>query len=631
MRKNIILFVIMSALTLGNLQAQTSDLFMPKELQDAYEAGTRSYTGVPGENYFQNTASYDIDARFDPETGVLEGEETIQYQNNSPDTLDYIVLRVYMNLFKKGVPRDFNVGAADLHEGVEINNLTINGRKLDSDGGPRLSNEPETNYLIRLLNPVHPDEQATISLEWKVQLPTEVTIRMGKYGAHNWMVAYWYPRVSVYDDIMGWDTHPFRGSAEFYNDFSDYNVKLTLPGEHMVWATGELQNPEKHYRKEVLEKIRKARKTDEVIPVVTREEIENSSVLKDKEEHTWHFIAQEVPDFAFATSDSYLWDATSVDVNTQNERRTLMSAVYEPGAPYFDQVAEIGRKSIKLFSEGIMGATFPWPKLTAFNGSGGMEFPMLINDGAISEYKSTVHLTAHEIGHNYFPFYVMTNESYYAFMDEGLVTCLPRIAEEAIIEDYDSFSGLVDQYEQDAGNFREVPLMVKSYMISDYSAYRLHAYQRPATAFYLLRRYLGEADFHKALEEYVQRWARKKPTPYDFFFTFEDVLDMDLTWFWNPWFFEFGYPDLAVTGIEQTDQGSVVNIEKKGRFPVPVRLEVFFADGATRVYNRPLDVWKDGRNQIQINVEDQRKIDSVNLGSERIPDTNPNNNKFTIN
>ena len=631
MTKKIFLLILMFTLTFSALRAQQSDLFMPHELQEAYEEGTRSYSGAPGKQYFQNTANYDIDARFDPETGILEGEETIRYRNNSPDTLENMVLRVYMNIFQKGVARDFNVGPSDLHDGVEIENLTINGRKINSPGGPQLNSDRGANYMIQLLNPIFPGNQAKISLKWKVQLPTEVTIRMGRYGKDNWFVAYWYPRVAVYDDIMGWDTHPFKGSAEFNNDFCDYDVELTIPGENMVWATGILQNPGQHYQRDVLERIEKAKETDEVVSIVTSEDIENSRVLKDKKEHTWHFVAEGVPDFAFATSKRYLWDGTSVEVDHQTGRRTFMSAVYEEGAAYFDQVAEIGRKTIRLFSEKVMGAPFAWPKLTAFNGSGGMEFPMMINDGAVGDYKGTVHLTAHEIGHNYFPFYVMTNESYYAFMDEGLITFLPRIAEKEIIEDYNPFPGLVSQYERNAGYSREVPLMVKSYMISDYSAYRLHAYQRPATAFYMLWRYLGKKEFHKALEHYVQRWAQKHPTPYDFFFTFEDVLNKDLSWFWKPWFFEFGYPDLALTDVNQTDNGTVVNIEKKGNLPVPVQLEVTFGNGESNKYEKPLDVWKDGRNSIQIRIKNSESIKSIRLGSDQIPDTNRKDNKIIVN
>jgi hypothetical protein len=631
MMNKVLLASLMGMLALSSLKAQESELYMPRRLQKAYQNNTRSFNGAAGANYYQNTASYDIRARFEPESGILEGEETITYHNNSPDTLERLVLRVYMNFFRKGVSRDFSIPASDLHDGVSIKNLTVNNRELNSPGGPQLSSEFGTIYTIKLLNPIMPDGDAKISLNWKVQLPTEVAIRMGRYGeGNNWMVAYWYPQVSVYDDIYGWDTHPFAGSAEFYNDFNDYDVRLTLPADYMVWGTGILQNPEQHYNNEILKRIEKAKRVEEVVSIVTRDDIEKNNVLKDKEEHTWHFVAEDVPDFAFATSREYLWDGTSVEIDPRSERRTFVSAVYEPEASFFDQVAEIGRKVIKLFSGEVMGTPFAYPRLTVFNGSGGMEFPMIINDGDISSFEGTVHLTAHEIGHNYFPFYVMTNESYYAFMDEGLITFLPRLAEKKIVEDHEPFSDLIAQYESHAGTMREIPLMIKSYMISDYYAYRIHAYQRPATAFYLLREYLGGEAFHKALKEYIERWAKKHPTPYDFFFTFEDVLNQDLSWFWEPWFFELGYPDLAVSNVTQEDGLTTVIVRKKGQLPVPVHLEVAFTNGEKEVYNRPMDVWKNGKEEIQFELKEKESIDIIRLGNERIPDIRDENNMYRL-
>lgn len=632
MRKQITLFAICGFLAMAGVMAQKPALYIPKEYQKAYEAGTRSYTGAPAENYYQNTANYDIKANFDPESGILEGKETIKYFNNSPDTLKNLVIRVYMNFFQKGVQRDFHIGPTDLHDGVTIDDITVDGRKINTPGGPQLANDRGTNYEIKLLNPLTPDGETEIFLEWKVQLPVEVAIRMGRYGeSDNWFVAFWYPKVAVYDDISGWDTHSFTGSAEFYHDFNNYEVELTLPGDYMVWATGILQEPGIHYEKDILERIEKAETTEDVIHIVTPEDIENNRVLKRRGEHTWHFTAEEVPDFAFAASKEYIWDGTSVEVDHQTGRRTFVSAVYDANTSHFHQVAGLGRKIIGLLSDEIMGVPFAYPKLTAFNGSGGMEFPMMINDGDVSHYEGTVHLTAHEIGHNYFPFLVMTNESYYAFMDEGLISFLPRIAEKQLLENYDPFVDLVRQYERNAGNMGEIPLMVKSYMISDYSAYRLHAYQRPATAFYLLRELVGKEAFHSALKTYIQRWAKKHPTPYDFFFTFDDVLNRDLSWFWEPWFFGFGYPDLAISNVEGKGNETLITIERKGDFPVPVHLEVRFVNGETKVYNESMAVWKDGRKKFVLTIREQQSIKSIHVGSERIPDINPENNNYIIN
>ncbi|MBS3807657.1 MAG: M1 family metallopeptidase [Bacteroidales bacterium] len=612
----------------GGLQAQEKDFFLPRELQKAYQQETRSYTGVPGENYFQNTADYDIDARFEPESGELRGEQIIAYRNNSPDTLKNLVMRVFMNIFQKGVERDFDVGPVDLHDGVEIENLRVNGEKVDGSGIPRLLNGRGTIQTIRLADPVLPGEQVNVSMRWKVQLPQHVAIRMGQYGkGHNWFVAYWYPHISVYDDVYGWDTHPFTGSAEFYYDFNDYEVRLTVPGDYMVWATGILQNPEEHYQGNILSRISQAKRTEEVVPIVTAEDLEKESVLKDRRQHTWHFTASQVPDFSFAVSKKYIWDGTSLEVDHQTGRRTFVSAVYDTSSVDFHQVAEVSRESIRMFSEEIMGVPFAYPKLTAFNGSGGMEFPMMINDGDVSSYQGTVHLTAHEIGHNYFPFYVMTNESYYAFMDEGLISFLPRIVEEKMIEGFNPFESLVQGYAFNAGNGMEVPLMVKSYMLSDYAAYRIHAYQRPGTAFYHLRELVGEEDFHKALRAYIIRWAKKHPTPYDFFYTCEDVLDRDLGWFWKPWFFEFGYPDLAVGKLHTSGSGQYINILKKGNIPVPIHLTVIYNDGSKEVIERSAEVWKTS-SQHHIAVDAGKDIRKIQLGHANIPDAFPNNNTY---
>lgn len=629
MRKIFMIFI--SLLLMSELSAQEEELFIPTELQKAYDKGTRSYTGEPGPSYFQNQADYTIEAEFNPETGLLNGSEVITYQNNSPDTLGHLTIRVYMNFFRKGAERDFGVYPSDLHGGVDIRNFKVDGKKLNSPGGPQQLRGGGTVQLIELLDPLEPGGQSTITLDWEVQLPTDMTVRMGKYGEdNNWFVAYWYPHVAVYDDISGWDTHPFTGSAEFYYDFSDFEVKLTLPGDYMVWATGLQQNTEETYKQAIVDRMKQAKQTEEVIPIVTPEDHKKNDVLRSGKTKTWHFKADKVPDFAFAVSKNYIWDATSVEVDAETGRRTFVSAVYDRNSKDFHQVAEISRKTIKMFSEEIFGVPFAYPQLTAFNGSGGMEFPMMINDGDADTYQGTVHLTAHEIGHNYFPFTVMTNESYYAFMDEGMISFLPREVEGELIDDFKPFRSILKGFEQAAGNMNEVPLMVKSYMISDYSSYRLHAYVRPANAFYFLRKLVGEEKFHKALKTYIERWSWKHPTPYDFFFTFEDVLDTDLSWFWKPWFFEFGYPDLAIGEVRKNEREYLVEIRKMGNLPLPVLVKIEYEDGTQKTIRKKASVWKEGNETYEVSVSNDKKIRSVQLGSSAIPDVNHKNNEYSF-
>jgi len=600
--------------------SQSSELYRSAPLQNAYANGSRAENGKPGNNYFQNHADYTIHADFNPSSGMLKGEEKVYYYNESPDTLRRIVVRLYMNIFKKGVERDFSIGEKDLHDGVEIANLKIDGETVEVSGSK--VRQSATNMFIELENGLPPGDSLKMEMEWKFRMPLHVSIRMGRYGEDNWFVAYWYPQIAVYDDIMGWDTHPFTGSAEFYNDFNDYDVTINVPDEYLVWATGLLDRPKKHFSDGVLKRIRKAEKSDTVVHIIKWEDIEKKRVLKNN--RPWNYNAEGVPDFAFAVSKSYLWDATSVEV--ENGRRVWVDAVYKKDSKDFHKVADISAKTIRLFSEEIMQVPFPYPSLTAFNGSGGMEFPMMINDGDAHNLQGTVHLTAHEIGHNYFPFYVMTNESYYAFMDEGLVSFLPREVERSLIENYNPFAGIIQGYAHQSASARQVPLMVKSYMISDYSAYRVHAYTRPANAFYFLRDMLGKEVFSEAIKAYIQRWAKKHPTPYDFFNTIEDIAGRELDWYWGPWFFDLGYPDLAIGEIKEENGNKVLEVKRKGAFPVPVDITIGFSDGQEWTKRVSAEIWKDSKREYEVSIPGDRKIDYILLGGMMVPDAFPENN-----
>lgn len=620
--KKLLFYIVLLWLTISLSNAQEKEIYIPIELQRAYESNTRSYTGAPGEKYFQNSSDYTIRAEFDPESGYLKGKENITYYNKSEDTLSLIVIRLYQNFFKKGFNRDFPVPSIELHDGVIINELKVDGNLWNEAGGPQLLYDQGTNIYVQLMKPIEPGQNREITIDWEVQLPTKMTVRMGQYGKGNWFVGYWYPQIAVYDDISGWDNNAFSGSAEYYLDFNNYDVEITTPENYMLWATGDLQEPEKHYKKEILERLEKAINSNKVIHVVEEEDIINDRVLK-RGLHAWHFTARDVPDFAFATSKTYLWDATSAVIDESNNR-TAVHAVYKRNSIDFHEVAQISKEIIEHFSSDVFGIPFPYPKMVAFNGGGGMEYPMMINDGDSESYQGTVHLTAHEIGHSYFPFYVGTNEAYYAFMDEGLISFLPRETERKMIQGFEPFEEIIKQFAELAGNMQEVPLMTKSFVLSDYRTYRLHAYTRSANAFYFLRELMGTEKFNEAMQLYMKRWARKHPTPYDFFFTFEEVAGEDLSWYWNPWFFEFGYPDLA---IELVSDHEVV-ISKKGNIPVPLKVTIWYEDGNLDVICENLRIWKN-TNQIALKHKGG-KVKKVTLGDKLIPDSKPGNNQLTV-
>lgn len=598
-----------------------SQIFVPGELQNAYEKETRSEDGRPGKNYFQNSADYKMEVDFDPLSGVLEGSATITYHNNSPDSLSRIIFRNYMNIFQKGVERDFNIGHHDLTDGVVIWGVVVDGQEMKP--GTEKFRQQGTIMTLHPDKAIAPGGQSVISLKWKVQLPTLISIRMGQYGDGNWHVAYWYPQISVYDDVSGWDTKPFTGSAEFYNDFNNYDVQINVPDSNLVWATGLLQDEEKHFNDKVLERLEESRGSDTVISIISKEEVSGDKVLRGN--HPWHYVAESVPDFAFSVSSSYIWDATSVEV--EPGRRVFVDAAYKHNSKDFKKVARLSAQIIKLFSDEVIGEPYPYPKLTAFNGGGGMEFPMMINDGDAHSHKGTVHLTAHEIGHTYFPFHVMTNEKYYAFMDEGLVSFLPRLVEGIILDDPNPMTGIMQGYAQSAPTMRQVPLMVPSDMISDYGAYRTHAYTRPANAFYMLQQELGEELFKEAMLEYIQRWRKKHPTPYDFFNTMEDVSGKELDWFWKPWFFDLGYPDLAITEVNEDKSGHRVTVMNKGTMPVPVRLYVKYDDGSSETIHKKAEVWKE-QSALEIMLDTKAKISLISLGGMYVPDSYPGDNLY---
>ena len=602
----------------------TNELFMPKELKRAYENGTRSYDGKPGKNYFQNSTDYLIKAEFNPKKRTITGSETITYKNNSKDSLKHIYIKLYQDLFKKGSARNWDIGPIDIHDGVVIKSLKINAKEIDLTS--KIVNRRATMMRIDLPEKANPQSVTKIEIGWELIISGVIPIRMGTYHGTNFMVAYWYPKMAVYDDIRGWNSIPHTGNCEYYNEFGNFDVEITVPEEYNIWSSGLLQNAKEIYTNTYLNRIEKAAKTNEVIKVITKEDRTENKITKDAEKHTYKFKAKNIPDFAFAVSDSYLWDATSVKVGN---KRVFVHAVYHEKSKDFHEVADISSKIINYFSTECPAIEFPYPQIVAFNGSGGMEFPGMINDGDSKDKTSTINLTAHEIGHTYFPFYTGLNEQRYAWMDEGLISFFPRKVASRYTDDesYVPFKGTVKGYNYYAGTEIEVPLMVSS--TSTGQSYRYHAYTRSSTAFYILHELIGEDKFNKGLQLFTKRWAGKHPTPYDFFFTFNEVAGEDLGWFWKPWFFELGYADLTLGSLKKADGKQTIEVINKGGFPVHIKLKVVLEDGSEKIIKKTANVWKKQSKSIIIELPEV-KIKSLELDSELTPDVYPENNRLDL-
>lgn len=614
------IFITLSVIILS-LNAQKNPL--PLNIQEAYENETRSKDGTPGPKYWQNHADYKIDATLDIKNDVLNGSATITYFNDSPDTLMQIILRLYQDFFRKGNARQWPAQEGDITNGTQISSLKIDGDVYDPElDFPRWM---ITNFQLQLKSPVAPKSKTTIEIEWSSDIPSVRGLRMRKYDDGHYFIAYWYPQVAVYDDIDGWDRLEYLGLVEFYNDINNYDVKLTLPGDYMVWATGELQNREDILQKEILQRYQEALGSDKVIRIITQKDYEKKKVLKSADKHIWHFKADQVPDFSFGTSIYSNWDGVSLVVDKETGRRVLTDVAYPANVPNWEQGAIISRESVEYMSYDLPGVPFPYPHMTSFcagKSGGGMETPMMANNGAPKDFGRFADLLFHEISHTYFPFYMGTNERKYAWMDEGWAAYLPAELSEQRTPENEYKKSRTESYLALAGQETELPLMVPSFQHNSFKSARCAAYNRPAIAYQLLRDALGDELFKKCLLEYINRWNGKHPIPYDFFNTFDEVSQQDLDWFWQPWFFETGYPDLLIKEVTDTK----VIIEKAGTFPIPINLVFTFENGKSAKKYISTAIWKDGQQSVSYDLPTSNNVVKIELGSDEIPDVNWGNN-----
>jgi hypothetical protein len=603
-----------------------NDLYIPLNIKKAYENETRSYDGSPGINYWQNSAAYNIRVEVIPETKMVFGSETIIYKNNSPDTLKTLILRLYQDIFKFGNARDYSVPAEAINNGVEVSKIFLRGAEIDPDSS--IVKRKDTNLIIDLDDPLSPYSEIDLVFEWNFIIPHIRPIRMGAYDSTSFFIGYWYPQVSVYDDIDGWDEFNYGGQQEFYNDFGDFKVEIKVPNTFCVWATGVLQNADEVLSKEILDKYNTANNSEEIIPIVTADDLLEGKIFNNNNSHNvWKFNADNVTDFTFAMSDHYLWDGTSVVVDSTTNRKVFVDAAYKESSQDFPDVAKIAAEYIKHCSFEMPSWPYPFPTTTIFNGRGGMEFPMMINDGSFPTLDRTVGVTTHEVAHMYFPFYMGINERKYAFMDEGWADMLPFDFQIKMVEDYDQRSFHILGYQFNAGTEHDIPLAAPSNKLRG-KAYTISAYSRPGAAYDILRDMLGDELFLKSMHSFIDRWNGKHPIPYDFFYTFNEETGQNLNWYWKPWFFEFGYPDLSVDKVVQEGAQLIVTVKKEGNIPIPVKLTFYYDDDTISEKYYDASIWKDGDKEIFVNEKYEKVIQQIILGDSHIPDVNSANNTY---
>lgn len=590
--------------------------------KNSYLTHVRTMTGLPGNNYWQNRADYSIRVRFSPDTRQVAGHVNIQYFNNSPDTLSKIVFKLYANFYKTESVRNKPIAKEDLGDGVDIASISIGGQYVD----PKRMSIRGTNMIVQGVN-IPPESKIDVEVKYSYLLNKGSFTRTGQVDSGAFVVAYFFPRISVYDDIDGWNEYPYMGFEEFYNDYGDFHVEITVPGDYQVWCTGELLNANDVLNEKYVKAIQTASNSESVINIITKDDISSNDICRKGGHNTWIFDAMNVPDVAFMTSNHYIWKSSSVLVDSAANRRVRVDAAYNPDHVQYDPVIKYARGTVSSMSYIFPKIPFPYPHITIFEGLDAMEYPMLINNLPFEDPQQIVQFTAHEVFHTLFPFYVGTNETKYSFLDEGLATLSeftlhPVIAPEVPMH-YD-----ISDVNQTAGTDYDNPVITLTPQLHRKSRFS-NKDLKPALGFHYVKELLGDEGFSEALRFFIDHWKGKHPTPYDFFNSINTQSGTNLNWFWNDWFFSKISPDLAIKSVKKKGNTYTITIQKIGAGMVPVHLTVFFEDGTQQSYNRNISCWSDGNDIQTIKMRSHVSIKRIKLGNDFDADIDNSNNTWT--
>lgn len=571
--KRLLFFTFLPALAIGQSKFAQLDQELPTP--NAY----RTAGGAPGYNYYQQKADYKIDVTIDDKTQILSGLETITYTNNSPDRLEYLWLQLDQNIYTPG--SDAQLIRLDKME--DFKSITdVENKLFYYEGGYKVESVRSTSgakmdyfinktmMRINLDKPLLPKSSISFKIKWEYNINdrSKVGGRSGyeyfpKEDNYIYTIAQWFPRMCVYNDVEGWQNKQFLGAGEFTLPFGDYTVNITVPSDHVVAATGELQNMTNCLTAEQRNRYKKAQTSDSPVFIITQEEAEKAEKDKATTTKTWTFKATNVRDFAFASSRKFIWDAQHVK---QAEKDVMCMSFYpKEGNPLWERYStKLVAHTIKTYSKYTVD--YPYPvAISVHTDKIGMEYPMICFNGGRPEPDGTYSertkygmwgVIIHEVGHNFFPMIINSDERQWTWMDEGLNTFVQYLTEQEWERGYPSRRGpahLIADYMRGDKNFIS-PIMTNSESIWQFGN---NAYGKPATALNILREtIMGRELFDYAFKTYCERWKFKHPTPADFFRTMEDASAVDLDWFWRGWFYTTDHVDISlskVKGFELSD------------------------------------------------------------------------------
>src|SRR6476469_4910527 len=575
------------------------DVPLTNSIRRAYEAGTRDQSGRPGPNYWQLQTDYTIEAKLDPATDTITGTETVTVHNNSPQELTEIVLRLDHNIFRGLVPRGTSVPAENT-EGMVVTRIAVNGENIDlhapsapagrgggrgGRGGPPaprtlgVSGLDQTVARISLANPIPAKSTAKLEMAWHTKLPGGPDGR-GHRMTQRWddslfQPTQWFPRLAKYDDLRGWDTSLYLGPAEFYNNFGKFDVKLDVPGGWVVRGTGVLQNPDDVLTAKARERLTHVLESNDVITIVGEDENGPGLSTAPGERLVWHFTADMVNDFAWATAKNYVWRATRATIPSKGP--IPINMVYRPDhANLYANAGPVARHALEFYSK--PWAPYAFPQLTLQDGpSAGMEYPMVIN--------SNQGAADHETGHQWWPMTVSNNETWYGWMDEGFNQYMNVLSDADAKKELANFNAYGQSYGGVSGNEAEAPMMWNANYDGP-AFYGFTTYGKTPLMLSMLGGIVGDSAVQRAHQEWAQAWMFKHPSPWDYMFFMSHALKRDLGWFWYYWLFTTETVDGSIRNSRTAGGRTTVTVRQDGQMPSPVVLEVKFAPGSQAI--RPM-------------------------------------------
>ncbi len=598
-------------------RAVRRDIPLTDMIRRAFAAGTRDSTGRPGPHYWQLWTDYTIEARLDAPSGVVTGHERVVVRNTSDSAMRQIVLRLDQNIFAPNVARDDAAPATT--DGMHVTALTVDGQTVDLNPPPRFGGRgpgaqppqvtlaayglKETIAVVTLPTPVPARGSFTLTADWHFTMPRLAPntrgIRMGAWGDSVYQVAQWYPRVTVFDDLRegGWDTDPYMGSSEFYNNFGHFDLTLDLPAGWLAGATGVLQNPQEVLSPMVRERLSHILESDSVLHIVAAAERGAGSATAAGDRLRWHFVADTVGDVAWAASKDYLWDATRATIPGKGPIPVYL--LYVPWkTQQYAQAGPIARHALEFYSR--LWMPYAFPLLTLSDGpENGMEYPMFL--------MSAAGAGDHEAGHEWWPMMVGTNETWYGFMDEGFNSYMNILSGNDRQGRPANLDGIGQAYGRFSGNEREAPLMWDANFGGP--MYGFQAYSKAPMMLSMLGGVVGDSAVWKAMSAYANTWRFRHPSPWDYAFAMDRELHQDLGWFWYSWLFTTDRVDGSIENVRTAGGRTTVTVRQDGQMPSPVVLAVHFAptgpairrmpnaqlvDDSTAIVTWPVDVWFGG-------------------------------------